>query len=144
LLEDPRVMDWLQGQDAAFVLMSDKDFEDVVVSLDLQDIPSLRSQLDDERLRLEQELDKTDVKKTLFPTHVQGLQVREERIREAMRPYRQAGRLRVLLGREYFIRRSVLENYHRHLLELRPNEANDLSTRRRALREEASLVGATS
>src|SRR5215212_3578376 len=32
LLEDPRVVDWLQGQDAAFVLMSDKDFEDVVVS----------------------------------------------------------------------------------------------------------------
>jgi transcriptional regulator with XRE-family HTH domain len=118
LLEDPRVVDWLEGQDAALVLMSDKDFVDHVAEIDdLEGLEDLADELAAEKDRVLTGLDDPDVKTTLFPTHVHGLpsEAKEERSHEAMRPAREAFKLRAEIRREYLIRELAVSNYSTRL-----------------------------
>jgi transcriptional regulator with XRE-family HTH domain len=118
LLEDPRVVDWLERQDAALVLMSDKDFVDHVAEIDdLEGLEDLADELAAEKDRVLTGLDDPDVKTTLFPTHVHGLpsEAKEERLHEAMRPAREAFKLKAEIRREYLIRELAVSNYSMRL-----------------------------
>jgi transcriptional regulator with XRE-family HTH domain len=118
LLEAPRVVDWLEGQDAALVLMSDKDFVDHVAEIDdLEGLEDLAVELAAEKDRVLTGLDDPDVKTTLFPTHVHGLpsEAKEERLHEAMRPAREAFKLKAEIRREYLIRELAVSNYSTRL-----------------------------
>src|SRR5215204_4494143 len=118
LLEDPRVVDWLEGQDAALVLMSDKDFVDHVAETDdLEGLEDLVDELAAEKELVLTGLDDPDVKTTLFPTHVHRLpsEAKEERLHEAMRPAREAFKLKAKIRREYLIRELAVSNYSRRL-----------------------------
>jgi transcriptional regulator with XRE-family HTH domain len=139
-LDNPRVVDWLQGKNASFVLLNDQEFEDVVVGQDLEDLSRLLGRLEDERQRVEGELQKTDVKKALFPADMRHPRGKEARLHEAMRPHRESAKLSTALAHEYTFRSRVIENYQTHLSQLQ--EEADEATRRLTLREE--LVGAAS
>src|SRR5215203_6620825 len=53
LLEDPRVQDWLEDQDAALLLMSDQDFVDHVAEVhELEDLETLAGELASEKDRV--------------------------------------------------------------------------------------------
>jgi transcriptional regulator with XRE-family HTH domain len=119
LLENPHVVDWLEGQDAALVLMSDKDFVDHVAEIDdLEGLEDLADELAAEKDRVLTGLDDPDVKTTLFfLTHVHGLpsEAKEERLHEAMRPAREAFKLKAEIRREYLIRELAVSNYSTRL-----------------------------
>jgi len=136
LLEDPRVQDWLEDQDAALLLMSDQDFVDHVAEVhELEDLETLAGELASEKDRVLTSLNNPDVEKTLFPTHVETFSAKEERLHEAMRPARGTFYLRSEIRGEYLRRELAVSNYIRHLYASR-----GLEEARRYLREE--LVGA--
>jgi len=64
-----------------------------------------------ERERVWEAVSKADVGKTLFPAQVAKFTTRKERLGEAMRPSRDALRLRRELMREYRIKETAIENY---------------------------------
>jgi transcriptional regulator with XRE-family HTH domain len=135
-LDAPHIRAWLSRHHAATLLMSDQDFEDEVITSDPDALLYAASQ---ERERILEELDKPEARVELFPTNVAGMRTKKARTSEAMRPYRQIGRLRMLAEREYRIREHILKNYiHRlSLIDMASDE-----TRREAFREErqAALV----
>jgi hypothetical protein len=53
-------------------------------------------------------------------------------LKEAMRPHKKAARLRVLLGREYTIKKYTIENYQEHIRRLKEAESASISDEERA------------
>jgi transcriptional regulator with XRE-family HTH domain len=143
LLENPRVSGWLQAKlkDSSFVFMSDENFEDEVVGGDPE---TVMARLVKERNTVLGELEPRGVAKELFPANVSAYATKNERLAEAMRPYRELSKLKTLLTREYLIKERTVMNYIRHL-SLIDAEANEGSyagdeVRRHAFREERELA----
>jgi hypothetical protein len=132
MLQDARVQEWLVEEGAPFAFMSDADFRETVIAAGERGLKGLLEQIDAERRHIEEELDKPEVKKRLFPTNVAGKQGKQERLAEAMRPFRQAAHLRILLNREYVIRRTVIEGYRQRLRLAAHSLGEDLSEGQRA------------
>jgi vacuolar-type H+-ATPase subunit I/STV1 len=135
-LDATHIRSWLTQQRATHALMSDEDFENEVIT---SDPSALLRTLEREREQLREELRKPETRTTLFPNNVSAQVTKDARIAEAMRPYRQISRLRILVEREYTRMTRILENYIEHLSLL---EAQSDEERREAFREEAALVGA--
>lgn len=161
LIERPQVQDWLGQVGASFALMAREDFEELVVeTLDSEGLEELAEEIDDERGRIERELGKPAARKALFPPDMRGLSGTKERVHEAMRPAREAGQLRLEIGRKYTTKKLAIENYslrlyaeaeaENYLLLVRPGmpEATrrELAVarlaRQAAFREELAGVGA--
>ncbi len=161
LIERKAVQDWLRQVGASFALMAREDFEELVVeTLDSEGLGELAEEIDDERGRIERELGKSAVSKALFPPDMRGLSGTKERVHEAMRPAREAGQLRLEIGRKYTTKKLAIENYslrlyagaeaENYLLLVRPGmpeatrreleEARQ--ARQAAFREELAGVGA--
>ena len=112
LIERPQVQDWLGQVGASFALMAREDFEELVVgTLDSEGLEELAEEIDDERGRIERELGKPAARKALFPPDMRGLSGTKERVHEAMRPAREAGQLRLEIGRKYTTKKLAIENY---------------------------------
>jgi transcriptional regulator with XRE-family HTH domain len=111
MLEDPAVIQWLIANGADIALRDDEDYFGLVVEADLE---SLSEDLDDERSRIIGLLEKPAVWKELFPSRVADFVAEEERLREAMRPSREAGRLRRELRSEYRFKERALDAYSEH------------------------------
>jgi len=112
LIERPQVQDWLGQVGASFALMAREDFEELVVeTLDSEGLEELAEEIDDERGRIERELGKPAARKALFPPDMRGLGGTKERVHEAMRPAREAGQLRLEIGRKYTTKKLAIENY---------------------------------
>jgi transcriptional regulator with XRE-family HTH domain len=112
LAERPQVQAWLRRAGAGFALMPREDFEELVVgTLDSEGLEELAEEIDDERQRIEQELGKPAVSKALFPPDMRGLSGEKERMHEVMRPAREAGQLRLEIGRKYTREKLAIENY---------------------------------
>jgi transcriptional regulator with XRE-family HTH domain len=135
-LDAPHIRAWLVERRATHALMSDEDFEDEVITSEPR---ALLRAVKKEHERVLKELRKPEARTTLFPTNVAAYKTKEARTSEAMRPYRQIARLRILVEREYTIRAHILENYIEHLS---LQEVQSDEERREAFREEAALVGA--
>jgi transcriptional regulator with XRE-family HTH domain len=129
-LESPRVWAWLVERGAVLLLMSDEDFGNEVTTSEPN---ALLASLREERDRLLKEIDKRETRDKLFPTNVAAQGSKQARISEAMRPYRQVGRLRRQATHEYGIKERILENYIKHLSMI---EAESDKARRQAFREE--------
>jgi transcriptional regulator with XRE-family HTH domain len=163
LIERKAVQDWLRQVGASFALMAREDFEELVVeTLDSEGLEELAEEIDDERGRIERELGKPAVSKALFPPDMRGLSsaTEEERIHEVMRPAREAGQLRLEIGRKYTTKKLAIENYslrlyadaeaENYLLLVRPGmpeatrrELEEARAKRQAaVREELAGVGA--
>jgi transcriptional regulator with XRE-family HTH domain len=143
LLENPRVSGWLQAKlkDASFVFMGDADFEDEVVGGDPDEVTA---RLVEERDSVLRALERSGMAAELFPADVSAITTKQERLAEAMRPYRELTKLKALLAREYQIKERIVMNYIRHL-SLIDAEANEGSyagdeVRRHAFREERKLA----
>jgi|SRR5215207_2790275 len=143
LLENPRVSGWLQAKlkDASFVFMGDADFEDEVVGGDPDEV---MARLVEERDSVLRALERSGMAAELFPADVSAITTKQERLAEAMRPYRELTKLKALLAREYQIKERIVMNYIRHL-SLIDAEANEGSyagdeVRRHAFREERKLA----
>jgi transcriptional regulator with XRE-family HTH domain len=112
LIERKAVQDWLRQVGASFALMAREDFEELVVeTLDSEGLEELAEEIDDERGRIERELGKPAARKALFPPDMRGLSGTKERVHEAMRPAREAGQLRLEIGRKYTTKKLAIENY---------------------------------
>lgn len=161
LLGDRKVREWLEETGARIALMDPPEFVDAAAELDSQeDVKELAHEIAEERSRVERGLQDPAIRKTLFPTRVRGFPTKRERIHEAMRPAREAARIRARLGHEYTTKKLALENYALRLfaegeaegeadevlLLVRPGipaEARRvMEARRAALREELAGVGA--
>jgi transcriptional regulator with XRE-family HTH domain len=116
LLDLPQVQDWLQEQEAKFVPMPREEFSDLVVEIqDLEDLEDLAKEIAEERRRVEEELSKPAVRKALFPPDMRGLTTKKAREHEAMRPARDALKLRPQISHEYLIKELALSNYSMRL-----------------------------
>jgi transcriptional regulator with XRE-family HTH domain len=135
-LDTPHIRAWLTQRRATHALISDKDFENEVIG---SEPSALLRAVTKEREQVLEELQKPEARTTLFPTNVAAQSTKKARTSEAMRPYRQIARLRILVEREYTIRSRILENYIEHLSLL---EAQSNEERREAFQEEAALVAA--
>jgi transcriptional regulator with XRE-family HTH domain len=135
-LDTPHIRAWLTQRRATHALISDKDFENEVIG---SEPSALLRAVTKEREQVLEELQKPEARTTLFPTNVAAQSTKKARTSEAMRPYRQIARLRILVEREYTIRSRILENYIEHLSLL---EAQSDEERREAFQEEAALVAA--
>ncbi len=112
LIERKAVQDWLRQVGASFALMAREDFEELVVeTLDSEGLEELAEEIDDERGRIERELGKPAARKALFPPDMRGLSGTKARVHEAMRPAREAGQLRLEIGRKYTRKKLAIENY---------------------------------
>jgi transcriptional regulator with XRE-family HTH domain len=141
LLENPRVSGWLHAKDASFVFMGDADFEDEVVDGDPDEV---MARLVEERDSVLRALERSGMAAELFPADMSAITTKQERLAEAMRPYRELTKLKALLAREYQIKERTVMNYIRHL-SLIDAEANEGSyagdeVRRHAFREERELA----
>jgi putative transcriptional regulator len=133
----PQVEQWLEDLNARFLLMSDERFEDEVVLGDPRELIHL---LREERDKVEHELENYDLAKELFPAGVASKATKKERIAEAMRPFRELSRLKVLISREYGIKERTAENYRRHLDLISAESSVSEEVRRSAFREERELA----
>jgi transcriptional regulator with XRE-family HTH domain len=112
----PQVQAWLQEQDAVFALMSSEDFVEVVAGTEsLEDLEELARAIAEERRQIEQELDNPVVRQALFPPDMQGLSTKRAREHEAMRPARDAWKLRWELSHAYLVKELALSNYSKRL-----------------------------
>jgi hypothetical protein len=75
-----------------------------------------------------------------YSTHVASKATKKERIAEAMRPFRELSRLKVLISREYGIKERTAENYRRHLDLISAESSVSEEVRRSAFREERELA----
>jgi transcriptional regulator with XRE-family HTH domain len=135
-LDNERVRAWLGEKAYNFALMSDEDFRETVLATKESELPGLLYQIEEERTALELALSKTELKKRLFPVREELLKTyppgEPERLKEAMRPHKKAARLRVLLGREYTIKKYTIENYQEHIRRLKEAESASISDEERA------------
>jgi transcriptional regulator with XRE-family HTH domain len=141
LLENPRVSGWLHAEDASFVFMGDADFEDEVVDGDPDEV---MARLVEERDSVLRALERSGMAAELFPADVSAKTTKQERLAEAMRPYRELTKLKALLAREYQIKEHTIMNYIRHLslIDAEVNEGSYAGDQvhRHAFREERELA----
>jgi transcriptional regulator with XRE-family HTH domain len=141
---DPGVRKWLEEQGARFALITDEEFHERVAEIvEPAALDKLEEQIIAERQHVEQQLDRRDVRKALFPPgDIRGLATRQERVGAVLRPESEAWQLRWKLGHEYTVKLRALE-YYRAWLQAHhmPGDAHRrLEEARRAHRE--ALVGA--
>jgi transcriptional regulator with XRE-family HTH domain len=110
-LEDPDVIQWLIDNGAAIAMMDDEDYFSLVIEADLE---SLAQELDAERSRIIGMLERPAVWKKLFPSNVAAFVAKEERLKEAKRPSREASGLRRELRSEYRFKERALDAYAEH------------------------------
>ena len=117
-MDRPEVREWL----ASCGHMSPNEFSEYVENLDLaidekgwpRGLERAIADLRRTRDRLTEELRKYATQKALFPLRT-GLPTSEERVKEALRPAREAGKLRAEVRFEYLTREVDIINYGRRL-----------------------------
>ena len=118
----PEVREWLQTQGH----MTTDEFlswaEDLELMIDEDEFPHVIEDaikdLQGARDHLLEALKTASVRNTLFPAQLQGLATKDERLREALRPARDAGKLGTEIRREYAARELALVNYSKDLFVL--------------------------